>query len=53
MAAVLANGGLVFSSESMTSKLENIDRKGLKRIASLRSLVELGKTLVKVLCLAC
>ncbi|WFU54880.1 EscU/YscU/HrcU family type III secretion system export apparatus switch protein [Bradyrhizobium pachyrhizi] len=49
---VLANGGLVFSSEPMTLKLQNIDRiKGLKRIAFSRSIVEVGKTLVKVLCL--
>ncbi|MGY4281001.1 type III secretion protein U [Bradyrhizobium sp. LM2.7] len=52
LATVLANGGLVFSSEPMTPKFENIDPiNGLKRIASLRSLIELGKTLFKVFCL--
>ncbi|WP_445219723.1 EscU/YscU/HrcU family type III secretion system export apparatus switch protein [Bradyrhizobium sp. Pa8] len=52
LTAVLANGGLVFSTEPLTPKFENIDPiKGLQRIASLRSLVELGKTLVKVVCL--
>ncbi|MCP3380163.1 EscU/YscU/HrcU family type III secretion system export apparatus switch protein [Bradyrhizobium sp. CCGUVB4N] len=52
LTAVLANGGPVFSTEPMTPKFENIDPiKGLKRIASLRSLVELGKSLFKLVCL--
>ncbi len=49
LAGFLANRGLVFSFEPIKPKLENMDPiKGFKRIASLRSLIELGKTLFKV-----
>ncbi|MGL3210406.1 EscU/YscU/HrcU family type III secretion system export apparatus switch protein [Bradyrhizobium sp. BR 1433] len=52
LAAVLANGGIVFSFEPVKLNFENIDPiKGLKRVASLRSLVELGKTVFKVIAL--
>ncbi|RDJ04503.1 EscU/YscU/HrcU family type III secretion system export apparatus switch protein [Rhizobium grahamii] len=48
LATVLAHGGLVISFEPLTPKFENIaPSKGLKRIASLRSTTELGKTLFK------
>ncbi|MGY8678323.1 EscU/YscU/HrcU family type III secretion system export apparatus switch protein [Bradyrhizobium sp. UFLA05-153] len=52
LAGLLANHGLVFSLEPMKPKLENMDPiKGLKRIASVRSLIELGEGLFKVLLL--
>lgn len=52
LAGVLGNGGLNVSFEPLTPKLEKLDPiKGLKRIASKRSLIELGKTISKVLAL--
>ncbi|RXH38012.1 translocation protein [Bradyrhizobium nanningense] len=49
LANVLANGGFLFASEPLKPKLEKLDPiKGLKRIVSKRSAIELGKTLVKV-----
>ncbi|MGY3695598.1 type III secretion protein U [Bradyrhizobium sp. USDA 3240] len=52
LANILANGGFMFASEPLKPKLEKLDPvKGLKRIASKRSLIELGKTLVKVVVL--
>ncbi|MGY3622275.1 EscU/YscU/HrcU family type III secretion system export apparatus switch protein [Bradyrhizobium sp. USDA 10063] len=52
LAGILANGGLMVSFEPLKPKLEKLDPiKGLKRIASLRSLIELLKTLFKVLAL--
>ncbi|SJM31920.1 EscU/YscU/HrcU family type III secretion system export apparatus switch protein [Mesorhizobium delmotii] len=49
LASLLANGGFVFSLEPMTPNFEKIDPfQGLKRLASARSMVELGKTLFKV-----
>ncbi|KLK91185.1 translocation protein [Microvirga vignae] len=52
LAGFLANRGLVFSLETIKPKLENMNPiNGLKRIASLRSLIELGKTLFKVFAL--
>ncbi|MCV3243308.1 type III secretion protein U [Mesorhizobium robiniae] len=53
LSGLLANRGLVFSFEPMMPKYEKIDPfKGLKRIASMRSLTELVKTLVKVFVLS-
>jgi type III secretion protein U len=47
-ASFLANHGLVFSLELVTPKFENINPiEGMKRIFSLRSLIELAKTLFK------
>ncbi|WP_342709733.1 EscU/YscU/HrcU family type III secretion system export apparatus switch protein [Bradyrhizobium sp. B124] len=52
LANVLANGGFMFALEPLKPKLEKLDPiKGLKRIASKRSFIELGKTLVKVVLL--
>ncbi|KRR12941.1 translocation protein [Bradyrhizobium jicamae] len=52
LANVLANGGFMFASEPLKPKLERLDPiKGLKRIVSKRSFIELGKTLVKVVLL--
>ncbi|NEU95761.1 EscU/YscU/HrcU family type III secretion system export apparatus switch protein [Bradyrhizobium uaiense] len=52
LAGVLANGGLTISVEPLKPSFEKLDPvKGLKRIVSQRSLVELGKSLVKVLVL--
>lgn len=52
LTTVLANGGIIFSFEPIKLKFENIDPiQGLKRIASMRSLVELGKTLLKAVSL--
>ncbi|OAF03752.1 EscU/YscU/HrcU family type III secretion system export apparatus switch protein [Bradyrhizobium centrolobii] len=49
LAGFLANGGLTFSFEPLKPNLEKMDPiKGLKRIATMRSLIELGKTLVKI-----
>ncbi|WP_439373206.1 EscU/YscU/HrcU family type III secretion system export apparatus switch protein [Bradyrhizobium sp. DASA03120] len=49
LAGFLANGGLTFSVEPLKPSLEKLDPiKGLKRIVSQRSLVELGKSLIKV-----
>ncbi|TWB93021.1 type III secretion apparatus subunit RhcU [Bradyrhizobium macuxiense] len=49
LASFLANGGLTFSLEAVKPKFEKMDPiKGLKRIVSKRSLIELGKTLVKL-----
>ncbi|KRQ17434.1 EscU/YscU/HrcU family type III secretion system export apparatus switch protein [Bradyrhizobium manausense] len=50
LTTVLANGGMIFSFEPVKLKFENVDPiQGLKRIASMRSLVELGKTLLKAI----
>ncbi|MGY4567987.1 MULTISPECIES: EscU/YscU/HrcU family type III secretion system export apparatus switch protein [Bradyrhizobium] len=52
LANVLANGGFMFALEPLKPQLEKLDPiKGLKRIASKRSAIELGKTLVKVMLL--
>ena len=52
LANVLANGGFMFASEPLKPKLEKLDPiKGLKRIVSKRSAIELGKTLAKVVLL--
>ncbi|WP_316397892.1 EscU/YscU/HrcU family type III secretion system export apparatus switch protein [Bradyrhizobium sp. 33ap4] len=52
LANVVANGGFMFALEPLKPKLEKLDPiKGLTRLASKRSAVELGKTLVKVLLL--
>ncbi|UFW92096.1 EscU/YscU/HrcU family type III secretion system export apparatus switch protein (plasmid) [Bradyrhizobium barranii] len=52
LANVVANGGFMFASEPLKPKLEKLDPiKGLKRIVSKRSAIELGKTLVKVVLL--
>ncbi|MFB9262244.1 EscU/YscU/HrcU family type III secretion system export apparatus switch protein [Bradyrhizobium erythrophlei] len=52
LASFLANGGPIFSLEPLKPKLEKLDPiKGLTRIASKRSLIELGKTLVKLFAL--
>ncbi|WP_027535596.1 EscU/YscU/HrcU family type III secretion system export apparatus switch protein [Bradyrhizobium sp. WSM3983] len=49
LAGVLANGGLIVSFEPLMPKFEQLDpMKGLKRIASKRSLIELAKGLIKV-----
>lgn len=51
--APLATGGLVFSFEPLVPKAEKFDPvKGLGRLFSLRSLVELGKTLTKFVLVA-
>lgn len=53
LAGLIANGGLIFSLEPMKPNLEKIDpSKGLKRMVSARSLVEVGKTLLKVMVLS-
>lgn len=53
VAAPLATGGLVFSFEPLMPKPEKFDPiKGLGRLFSLRSLVELGKTLLKFMLVA-
>ncbi|MHC6157727.1 EscU/YscU/HrcU family type III secretion system export apparatus switch protein [Bradyrhizobium sp. C9] len=52
LANVLANGGFMIALEPLKPKLEKLDPiKGLTRIASKRSAIELGKTLVKVVLL--
>ncbi|MBB4382608.1 EscU/YscU/HrcU family type III secretion system export apparatus switch protein [Bradyrhizobium sp. SBR1B] len=52
LAGVLAGGGLTISVEPLKPSLEKLDPvKGLKRIVSQRSVVELGKSIVKVLVL--
>ncbi|WOH64314.1 EscU/YscU/HrcU family type III secretion system export apparatus switch protein [Bradyrhizobium sp. BWA-3-5] len=52
LANVMVNGGFMFASEPLKPKLEKLDPiKGLKRIVSKRSFIELGKTLVKVVLL--
>ncbi|MDE5465399.1 EscU/YscU/HrcU family type III secretion system export apparatus switch protein [Bradyrhizobium sp. CSS354] len=52
LASVLASGGPTFSIEPLKPGLEKLDPvKGLKKIVSQRSLVELGKSLIKVLLL--
>ncbi|MCA1455152.1 EscU/YscU/HrcU family type III secretion system export apparatus switch protein [Bradyrhizobium sp. BRP22] len=49
LASVLGTGGLTFSVEPLKPSFEKLDPvKGLKRIVSQRSLVELGKSLIKV-----
>ncbi|TWA90222.1 EscU/YscU/HrcU family type III secretion system export apparatus switch protein [Bradyrhizobium stylosanthis] len=49
LASVLANGGLTLSVEPLKPSLEKLDPiKGLKRLFSQRSLVELCKSLIKV-----
>ncbi|MBB4188992.1 type III secretion protein U [Sinorhizobium terangae] len=49
LAGFVANGGLVFSFEPTKPSFEKIHPfQGLKRMASMRSLVEVGKTLAKV-----
>ncbi|OKO69321.1 EscU/YscU/HrcU family type III secretion system export apparatus switch protein [Bradyrhizobium sp. AS23.2] len=49
LASFLATGGLTFSAEPLKPSLEKLDPiKGLKRLFSQRSLVELGKSLIKV-----
>ncbi|GGI27744.1 MULTISPECIES: EscU/YscU/HrcU family type III secretion system export apparatus switch protein [Bradyrhizobium] len=49
LASVLAAGGLTFSVEPLKPSLKKLDPiKGLKRIVSQKSLVELGKSLIKV-----
>jgi type III secretion protein U len=51
-AGFLANRGLVFSFEAVKPKFENIDPfEGLKRIFSMRSVIELVKTLLKAVVL--
>ncbi|MET2832519.1 EscU/YscU/HrcU family type III secretion system export apparatus switch protein [Mesorhizobium shangrilense] len=53
LAGLIANGGFVFSLEPMKFNFEKIDPfQGLKRMASARSAVEVGKTLFKVLVLS-
>ncbi|GLR45963.1 putative translocation protein y4yO [Mesorhizobium amorphae] len=53
LSGLLANRGLVISFEPMAPKFDKINPfKGLKRIASMRSLAELVKTLVKVIVLS-
>ncbi|MGV7213435.1 EscU/YscU/HrcU family type III secretion system export apparatus switch protein [Bradyrhizobium sp. UFLA05-112] len=52
LASVLAAGGLTFSLESLKPNLQKLDpTKGLKRIVSQKALLELGKSLIKVLIL--
>ncbi|KRP93766.1 translocation protein [Bradyrhizobium yuanmingense] len=52
LAGVLAGGGLTISVEPLKPSFEKLDPvKGLKRIFSQRSVVELGKSIVKVLVL--
>ncbi|WID99702.1 EscU/YscU/HrcU family type III secretion system export apparatus switch protein (plasmid) [Bosea vestrisii] len=49
-ASFIANRGLVFSFELVKPKFENINPiEGMKRIFSLRSLIELAKTLFKAI----
>lgn len=51
-AGFLANRGLVFSLETVKPKLENINPfEGIKRIFSMRSIIELVKTLLKAVVL--
>ncbi|MBM2715376.1 EscU/YscU/HrcU family type III secretion system export apparatus switch protein [Mesorhizobium caraganae] len=53
LAGLIVNGGFVFSLEPMKLNFEKIDPfQGLKRMASARSAVEVGKTLFKVLVLS-
>ncbi|UVC15244.1 EscU/YscU/HrcU family type III secretion system export apparatus switch protein [Mesorhizobium onobrychidis] len=53
LASLLANGGFVFSLEPMKPTFEKIDPfQGLKRLVSARSMVELGKTLLKAFVLS-
>jgi type III secretion protein U len=58
MVAALASGmaatlGPVFAFEALQPKLENISpMKGLKRIVSLRSLIEIAKSLIKIVVIA-
>ncbi|WP_027168282.1 EscU/YscU/HrcU family type III secretion system export apparatus switch protein [Mesorhizobium sp. WSM3224] len=53
LAGLIANGGFVFSLEPMKLNFEKIDPfQGLKRMASARSMVEVGKTLFKVMVLS-
>lgn len=50
--SVLANGGVVFSLDPLTPKLDHLNPfAGLKRIFGVKALVELAKTLVKALLL--
>lgn len=52
LASVLAAGGLTFSLESLKPSFQKLDpTKGLKRIVSQKSLLELGKSLFKVVIL--
>jgi len=52
LASFVATGGPTFSLEPLKPSLEKLDPiKGLKRLFSQRSLVELGKSLIKVLSL--
>jgi type III secretion protein U len=49
LSGMAATFGPVFSFEAFQPKLDHIDpMKGIKRIVSLRSLIELGKSLVKI-----
>ncbi|MDF0522213.1 EscU/YscU/HrcU family type III secretion system export apparatus switch protein [Bradyrhizobium yuanmingense] len=49
LASFLAAGGLTFSMEPLKPSLEKLNPiKGLKRIVSQKSIVELGKSLIKV-----
>ncbi|MGX5845063.1 EscU/YscU/HrcU family type III secretion system export apparatus switch protein [Mesorhizobium sp. ArgA1] len=53
LAGLIANGGVVFSLESMKLNFEKINPfQGLKRMTSARSAVEVGKTLFKVMVLS-
>ncbi|MBQ0820134.1 MULTISPECIES: EscU/YscU/HrcU family type III secretion system export apparatus switch protein [Microvirga] len=53
LAGLINNGGFVFSLEAMTLNLEKINPfDGLKRMASARSAVEVGKTIVKAIVLS-
>ncbi|CCD87194.1 RhcU protein [Bradyrhizobium sp. ORS 285] len=52
LANILANGGFIFALEPLKPKLDKLDPfKGLKRIASKRSAIELGKTWIKIITL--
>lgn len=52
LASVLAAGGPTFSLESLKPSFQKLNpSKGLKRIVSQKSLLELGKSLIKVLVL--
>ncbi|RWB27330.1 EscU/YscU/HrcU family type III secretion system export apparatus switch protein [Mesorhizobium sp.] len=53
LASLLANGGFVFSLEPMKLSFKKIDPfEGLKRLGSARSMVEVCKTMFKVLVLS-
>ncbi|RJT30047.1 EscU/YscU/HrcU family type III secretion system export apparatus switch protein [Mesorhizobium waimense] len=53
LTGLLANGGFVFSLEPMKPNFGKINPfEGLKRMASMRSVVEVGKTLFKVMVLS-